>query len=69
MLFTIIAEQYFLAQKTPECGMQWVVAMKKLVKPLKLKNVIRELNVQKTDKELQFIKWLSYIILWVHNLN
>lgn len=69
MLFTIIAEQYFLAQKTLECGMQWVVAMKKLVKPLKLKNVIRELNVQKTDKELQFIKWLSYIILWVHNLN
>lgn len=69
MLFTIIAEPYFLAQKTLECGMQWVVAMKKLVKPLKLKNVIRELNVQKTDKELQFIKWLSYIILWVHNLN
>jgi hypothetical protein len=69
MLFTIIAEPYFLAQKTLECGMQWVVAMKKLVKLLKLKNVIRELNVQKTDKELQFIKWLSYIILWVHNLN
>jgi hypothetical protein len=34
-----------------ECGMQWVVVTKKLGKQLKLKSVMKELNVRKIDRE------------------
>jgi hypothetical protein len=62
MRFIIIAEQYYRDQKIRECGMQWEVAIKKWEKIIKHKDVMLELRIQRTEKELLFIKWENYII-------
>ena len=69
MLFTTLVGLYCQGLKIQECGMQWVLATKELESFRKHKSVTKELNHLKTDKESQFIRWLSYIIQWDLSLN
>lgn len=69
MLYITLAELFCQDQKMQECGMLWEVAMKKLERQSKPKNVMKELNVRKIDRELQYIKWQNYIIQWAHSFN
>lgn len=64
MLYITSAGQFYQGLKMPECGTQWEAVIKRLEKQLKLINAIREPNAPKIDKELQFIKWQSFIIPW-----
>jgi hypothetical protein len=40
MLFITTARLFYQGQKIQECGMQWVVAIKKWTKTMKLKDVM-----------------------------
>jgi hypothetical protein len=62
MLFITIVKQYYQDQKILECGMLWEVAIKKWEKIIKHKDVMLEHKIQRTEKELLFIKWVNYII-------
>lgn len=69
MPFITLVGLFYLDLKMQECGMRWVVVIKRLEKRLKLKNVMKGQNVPKTDKESQFIKWQNCITQWDHNSN
>lgn len=47
---TILVEPYSQDLKMQECGMQWAVVMRKLVRLHRPRNVMKGLNVQKIDK-------------------
>jgi hypothetical protein len=68
-LYITIVKQFYPDLKIQECGMLWEVATKKWIKITRLKDVLLEPKVAKIDKELQFIKWASFIILWAQNFN
>ena len=62
MLFITLVEQWFQGRKIQECGMLWVVAMKKWVKQAKLPNALQGPRILKIEKVLLFIKWQNFII-------
>lgn len=51
MPYITLAEQYYHAQKMQECGMLWEAVMRRLENQHKRKNVMKELNARKIDKE------------------
>ena len=61
----ITVELFYQGPKTQECGMLWVVVIKKLERVTKPKDVILGLRTVRIEKVLQFIKWVNCIIRWV----
>jgi hypothetical protein len=69
MLYTTTAKQFCPDPKIRGCGMRWEAVIKKCRRTTKLRGVMLELKVRKIEKELRFIKWEDYTILWALNFN